>query len=246
MKKRKTIAVVSVFLAAALLLFVLLSVAKYTTKKGQQSELTSQNFYFSSNFLKADEVPTYEIYGNTVTFSVRNHLDSLRINATDIQYTVSADVVTLNRSSGSLPGAISSSEVITLSYPFAADELQKEITVSVTGTGDFTQTLKAKFIFMKNDGLRYEMKDRENRDYAEFYLYMGNTAGDVTLTWNKAELLIDETNDYVFGRLNAEKSSVTIPDIPANTTVKIVFFKKNIAQDYTCVMTKSDGTININ
>ena len=99
---------------------------------------------------------------------------------------------------------------------------------------------------MKNDGLRYEIKDRENRDYAEFYLYMGNTAGDVTLTWNKAELLIDETNDYVFGRLNAEKSSVTIPDIPANTTVKIVFFKKNIAQDYTCGITKSDGTININ
>ena len=91
MKKRKIIAGVSVLLAVALLLCVILSVAKYIIKKGQQSELTSQNFYFSSNFLKSDEVPTYNIYGNTVTFAVRNYIDSFRVNATDINYTVSAD-----------------------------------------------------------------------------------------------------------------------------------------------------------
>lgn len=246
MKKRKTVAVVSVLIAVALLLCVILSVSKYTTKKGQQSELTSQNFYFSSNFLKSDEVPTYEIYGNTVTFAVRNYIDSLRINATDINYTVSADGGAVDISNGRLTGAVSSSANITLSYDFATDELQKEITVSVTGTGDFTQTLKAKFILIKTDSMRYEIKDQADRDYAELYIYTGNTAGDVTITWNKAELLIDETNDYVFGKLNANKDAVSAIDIPADTTVKIVFFKKNIAQDYTCGITKSDGTININ
>ena len=248
MKKRKAVAVISVLLALALLLFVILSVAKYITKIGQQNELTSQNFYFASNFLKSDEVPTYEIYGNTVTFAVRNYIDSLRVNATDINYTVSADGGTLNISSGSLAGAAFSSTNITLSYDFAADELQKEITVSVTGTGGFTQTLKAKFILIKTDSMRYEIKDQADRDYAELYIYTGNTAGDVTITWDKAELLIDETNDYIFGNttLNAEKNSVTVMDIPADTRVKIVFFKKNIAQDYTCGITKSDGTININ
>lgn len=248
MKKRKIVAVVSVLLAVALLLCAIPSVAKYITKKGQQSELTSQNFYFSSNFLKSDEVPTYEIYGNTVTFAVRNYIDSLRINATDINYTVSTDDGTVNISSGSLTGAVPASENITLSYDFAQDELQKEITVSVTGTGDFTQTLKAKFILIKTGSMRYEIKDQADRDYAELYIYTGNTASDVTITWNKAELLIDETNDYIFGNttLNAEKNSVTVTDIPADTTVRIVFFKKNIAQDYTCGITKSDGTININ
>lgn len=248
MKKRKTIAGVSVLLAVALLLCVILSVAKYIIKKGQQSELTSQNFYFSSNFLKSDEVPTYEIYGNTVTFAVRNYIDSFRVNATDINYTVSADSGALDILNGSLEGAASSSANITLSYDFAADELQKEITVSVTGTGKFTKTLSAKFIFIKYDGLKYEIKDQADRDYAELYIYTGNTASDVTIAWDKAELLIDETNDYIFGNttLNAEINSVTIRDIPADTTVKIVFFKKNIAQDYTCGITKSDGTININ
>lgn len=248
MKKRKIIAGVSVLLAVALLLCVILSVAKYIIKKGQQSELTSQNFYFSSNFLKSDEVPTYEIYGNTVTFAVRNYIDSFRVNATDINYTVSADSGALDILNGSLEGAASSSANITLSYDFAADELQKEITVSVTGTGKFTKTLSAKFIFIKYDGLKYEIKDRADRDYAELYIYTGNTASDVTIAWDKAELLIDETNDYIFGNttLNAEINSVTIRDIPADTTVKIVFFKKNIAQDYTCGITKSDGSININ
>lgn len=248
MKKRKIIAGVSVLLAVALLLCVILSVAKYIIKKGQQSELTSQNFYFSSNFLKSDEVPTYEIYGNTVTFAVRNYIDSFRVNATDINYTVSADSGALDILNGSLEGAASSSANITLSYDFAANEPQKEITVWATGTGEFTQTLSAKFIFIQYDGLRYEIKDQPNRDYAELYIYTGNTASDVTIAWDKAELLIDETNDYIFGNttLNAEINSVTIRDIPADTTVKIVFFKKNIAQDYTCGITKSDGSININ
>ena len=248
MKKRKIIAGVSVLLAVALLLCVILSVAKYIIKKGQQSELTSQNFYFSSNFLKSDEVPTYEIYGNTVTFAVRNYIDSLRVNATDINFDVWADSGALDILNGSLEGAASSSANITLSYDFAADELQKEITVSVTGTGKFTKTLSAKFIFIKYDGLKYEIKDQADRDYAELYIYTGNTASDVAIAWDKAELLIDETNDYIFGNttLNAEINSVTIRDIPADTTVKIVFFKKNIAQDYTCGITKSDGTININ
>ena len=248
MKKRKIIAGVSVLLAVALLLFVILSVAKYIIKKGQQSELTSQNFYFSSNFLKSDEVPTYKIYGNTVTFAVRNYIDSFRVNATDINYTVSADSGALDILNGSLEGAASSSANITLSYDFAPDELQKEILVSVEGTGDFTQVLWARFILIKTDSMRYEIKDQADRDYAELYIYTGNTASDVTISWDKTKLLIDETNDYIFGNvtLTAEKNSVTVRDIPADTTVKIVFFKKNIAQDYTCGITKSDGSININ
>ena len=248
MKKRRIIAGVSVLLGLIIVLCVALMLAKYKMNLGEQSELTSQNFYFSSNFLKSDEVPTYEIYGNTVTFRVRNYIDSFRVNATDINYTVSADSGALDILNGSLEGAASSSANITLSYDFAADELQKEITVSVTGTGKFTKTLSAKFIFIKYDGLKYEIKDQANRDYAELYIYTGNTASDVTIAWDKAELLIDETNDYIFGNttLNAEINSVTIRDIPADTTVKIVFFKKNIAQDYTCGITKSDGTININ
>lgn len=245
MKKRRVIAVISVLLAVALLLVAVPSVAKYVTNKKKQSELTSQNFYFSSNFLKSDEEPTYEIYGNTVTFSVRNYIDSLRVNDTDIDFTVLADGGTVYKTSDRLTEASPSAD-ITLTYAFAADELQKEITVSVTGTGKFTQTLKAKFVFIKPDSLTYKIEDQETQDYAELYIYTGNTARTVEITWNNAQLFIDETNDYVFGKLNATKDAVSAIEIPADTTVKIVFFKNDITQDYTRGITKSNGTININ
>ena len=162
MRKRMVMTVISLLLVVTLLAFVVPTIAKYKTNKGQQRELTSQNFYFSSNFLKSDEVPVYEIYGNTVTFQVRNFIDSLRINATDINYTVNTDPAdggTVDTSSGTLTRAVATSEDITLSYSFPENEDQKEITVSVTGTGDFTQTLKATFKFIKYDGLKYEIKD---------------------------------------------------------------------------------------
>ena len=134
-----------------------------------------------------------------------------------------------------------------MSYDFPEDEEQKEITVSVTGTGNFTQTLKATFIFIKYDGLKYEIKDQANRDYAELYIYTGNTASNVTISWDKTKLLIDETNDYIFGNntLTAEKNSVTVGNIPADTTVKIVFFKNDITADYTRGLTKYTDSINM-
>lgn len=245
MKKRKVIAAVSVLLAVTLLLCVIPTLAKYLSKKGSQSELTSQNFYFSSNFLKSDEEPTYEIYGNTVTFSVRNYIDSLRVNDTKIDFTVLPEGGTVDKTSGSLTEALPSAD-ITLSYKFAANELQKVIPVSVIGTGKFTQTLKAKFVFIKPDSLTYKIEDQETQDYAELYIYTGNTAQTVEITWNNAQLFIDETNDYVFGKLNATKDAVSAIEIPADTTVKIVFFKNDIRQDYTCRITKSNGTITIN
>lgn len=254
MRKRTVMTVISLLLVVTLLAFVVPTIAKYKTNKGQQRELTSPNFYFSSNFLKSDEVPTevptYEIYGNTVTFQVRNYIDDFRVNATDIKYTVKtdpADGVTVSKENGSLNGAVRSSENITLSYSFPENEDQKEITVSVKGTGDFTQTLSAKFIFIKYDGLKYEIKDQAGINYAELYIYTGKTASDVRISWDKTKLLIDETNDYIFGNatLSAEKNSVTVGSIPADTTVKIVFFKNDIKAEYPRVLTKYTNSINM-
>ena len=75
MKKRKVVAVISAILSFALLLYIVPILAKYITSKGEQSEITSEYFYFTSDYLKADETPIYEIYGNSVTFKVQNFVD---------------------------------------------------------------------------------------------------------------------------------------------------------------------------
>ena len=245
MRKRTMIAVISVLLTGMLLLCIVPSFAKYITSKGKQSEINSENFYFTSDYLKADETPVYEIFGNSVTFQIRNYIDSFRINQSDISYTVSADDGGLSSSTGTLAKITSNSQEITLTYTFADDEAQKEITVTATSTGIYAKELKAKFILIRPDKLRYEIKDTVGRNYAELFIYMGNTAQNIVITWNNAELFIDETNDYVFGKLNSSKNSVEIENIAADATVKIVFFKKNINADYTCGLTNTDGTIAI-
>lgn len=246
MRKRTAIAIISTLLVIILLLCILPLIAKYIKSKGQQNEIYSENFYFTSDYLKENETPVYEIFGNSVTFKVRNYIDSLRINQSDINYTVSTDGGDISRTAGTLEKNISSSQEVTLTSTFADNEVQKEIMVTVTSTDIYEKELMAKFILIKPYNLKYEIKDIEGRNYAELYIYMGSTqVPTINISWDNTKILIDETNDYIFDKLNSDKNYVEINNISADTTAKIVFFKKNINADYTCGVTETSGTINI-
>lgn len=240
MKKRITV-IVSAFLALTLLLGIVPSLAKFVTEQGKQSEINSPEFYFSSDYLSESSIPEYKIYGGSVEFEIRNYIDSLRINAGNIEYTASATDGTLSSNGGTLTGGTIVSDTITLTY--SGEEVEKEITVTVTSSSPYVKELKAKFVFTK-PFLRYEITDSVGSYYAELYIHTGDTAQTVTVNWDKAELLIDETNDYVIGNenLNAEKNSASV-SIDAYTAVKIVFFKNDITKDYSCGETRFDGTI---
>ena len=238
--KKRTIAVV-VF-AALLVLSVLCvapALAKYSTEQGKQSEIHSPEFYFTSDYLSESVLPQYKIYGGSVSFEIRNFIDSSRVSKENITYTVSAGDGTLSSNGGTLIGGTEKCAKITLTY--SGEEAEKEITVTVTSSSPYVKELKAKFVFTK-PVLRYEITDSAGSYYAELYIHTANEAKTVTVNWDKAELLIDETNDYVFGKLNADKNAASV-DIPAHTTVKIAFFKNDITKDYSYALTKFDGTI---
>ena len=247
MKKKKiTVAVISVISALTLMLGIVPSLAKYVTEHGKQSEVVSDNFYFTSDYLSESEsaIPEYKICGDSVTFEIRNYIDSFRVNASDIVYTVSANVGTLTQggeptSGGTINGGTKAAHTVTLTY--SGEEAEKEITVTVTSSSPYVKELKAKFIFAESV-MRYEITDSAGSYYAELYIHTANEAKTVTVNWDKAVLLIDETNDFVFGKLTAEKNSASV-SIPAHTTVKIAFFKTDITKDYSYALTKFDGTI---
>ena len=236
-KKRITVSVISAVSVLAIILCFAPSFAKYITKQGKQSEIHSPEFYFTSDYLSESVLPEYKIYGDSVAFEIRNYMDSSRVNASDIVYTVSATDGTLSSEGGTLTGGTAGSDTITLTY--SGEE--KEIIVTVTSSSRYVKELKAKFIFAES-ALRYEITDSVGSYYAELYIHTANEAKTVTVNWDKAELLIDETNDYVFGKLNADKNAATVT-IPAHTTVKIAFFKNDITKDYSYALTKFDGTI---
>lgn len=238
MKKKKiTVAVISAVSALTLMLGIAPALAKYTTEQGKQSEIHSDEFYFTSDYLNEGVLPEYKIYGDSVAFEIRNYMDSFRVNDSDIAYTVSATDGTLSSEGGTLTGGTAGSDTITLTY--SGEE--KEIIVTVTSSSRYVKELKAKFIFAESV-MRYEITDSAGSYYAELYIHTANEAKTVTVNWDKAELLIDETNDYVFGKLNADKNAATVT-IPAHTTVKIAFFKNDITKDYSYALTKFDGTI---
>ena len=238
MKKKKiTVAVISAVSVLAIILCFAPSFAKYITTQGRQSKLDSDHFYFSSDYLSEGVLPEYKIYGDSVEFAIRNYIDRFRVNASDIVYTVSATDGTLSSEGGTLTGGTAGSDTITLTY--SGEE--KEIIVTVTSSSPYVKELKAKFVFTK-PVLRYEITDSVGSYFAELYIHTANEAKTVTVNWDKAELLIDETNDYVFGKLNADKNAASV-DIPAHTTVKIAFFKTDITKDYSYALTKFDGTI---
>ena len=243
MKKKKiTVAVISAVSALILMLGIVPSLAKYVTEHGKQSKVVSDNFYFTSDYLsESTMIPEHKIYGDSVSFEIRNYIDSSRVNASDIVYTVTATDGTLSSNGGTLIGGTEKCAKITLTY--SGEEAEKEITVTVTSSSPYVKELKAKFVFTK-PALRYEITDSSGSYYAELYIHTANEVQAVTVNWNNAELLIDETNDIVFGKLIAEKDSASV-DIPAHTTVKIAFFKNDITKDYSCGETVFDGTINM-
>ena len=240
MKKKKiTVAVISAISALILMLGIVPSLAKYVTEQGKQSTVVSDNFYFTSDYLSESAIPEHKIYGDSVSFEIRNYIDSSRVNASDIVYTVTATDGTLSSNGGTLIGGTENCAKITLTY--SGEEAEKEITVTVTSSSPYVKELKAKFVFTK-PALRYEITDSAGSYYAELYIHTANEEKTVTVNWDKAVLLIDETNDFVFGNLTAEKNSASV-SIPAHTTVKIAFFKTDITKDYSYALTKFDGTI---
>lgn len=243
-KKRITVAVISVVSFFALMLGIVPSLAKYVTEHGKQSEVVSDNFYFTSDYLSESAIPEYKICGSEVEFEIKNCIDSLRTNVENIEYTVDAsEGGTLSSNGGTLIGGTENCAKIKLTYSGA--EVEKEITVTVRtvrtvrSSSPYVKELKAKFVFIK-PVLRYEIIDSVGSYYAELYIHTANDEKTVKVNWDKTELLIDETNDYVIrGNLNDAKNSVSV-DIPAQTTVKIAFFKKDITMDYSREATKFD------
>ena len=249
-KKRITVAIVAAIFMLTVLSCVVPVLAKYVMEQGKQSVLESENFYFTSNYLGADDTPTYEILGSSVTFELRNSEHGLRINGTDVSYAVTATEGTLSLSAGTLAKGAAALSEITLSYDFQADEQKKEILVTAKGEGVYARTLRAKFIFIKpTEKLKYYIEDVAGRNYAILYICASDVDKSATLFWDMGKLVIDETNDYVFDRITNNLSgtgSATTATIAAGTTAKIIFFKKDLNADFSCEMTVSnDDTIHV-
>ena len=81
--------IISLSLVLIVALGAVSAFAKYIMKSGKQSELVSDNFYFTSDYLKADETPTYMLIRMLALVVLMKFMLALRIQLLFLQLTMS-------------------------------------------------------------------------------------------------------------------------------------------------------------
>ncbi len=233
-RKRKKLYIILSLLAVAVLVAVLSVVhAKYIFDKiNRENQIKAENFYFTVDLLgHAEDISlgnteettkTIDVFGQSaMSFSVQNYFDELRINSTDVKYTVSmqTDIEGAELSCGgavadsftkTLSGGSKASEAFTLALPNDYEHLaEAEITVKAekdsSGVG-YEKTMTLKFVMHKYAyELLYRIDDEGNDSEYVSLVVMSNIdvqKDSIIIDWQTVNstgnrLQVDSTSSYI-------------------------------------------------
>ncbi len=209
--------------------------AKYVfDKEYLKNKVGAKDFYFTVDIL--GDTTTVEsltrdihIYGGeeaTVTFTVQNFFDSLRITEYNLTYDVSVEcdndeyssfsLTPTTPTSNSMTGGTAASQDYTLTLPGGYTE-ETIVTVTVESTKPYRKKMNIRFVLHQGAApVLYRIEDGVGSPYAELII-MSNVelgAGKLVVDWsginNRAAginagnyLQVDSTNNYVIDK-NAE------------------------------------------
>lgn len=263
MKKKSLIiflSIIGVLVALGAISLVSYSVSKYYSEKNYQSQMVSDKFYFTVDLLgdtnlSTDFTKTYHLYGGDskeIKFNVLNYFDNLRINQSDITYSVELSgtgisFATINDVSGSLTGKTKSSKelVLNINDQYKNDDV---VTVTIKSTAPYSKTLVLNFVLHTYaSDLTLTINDSENSLYAEMILSCNVDVQAYLITIDYSEinassnaLGVDLTNEYLIDSSNTNsvaegeylKSIKITKEISAGSGVSIYMFKENILKDF--------------
>ncbi len=165
------------------LCFVLLLVgaviAKYRQQLHSDSAVRAKEFYFTSDFLDGG-THTLAPGSTSVTFTLGNHADELRISEVDIQYTVTVDNgAAVAPANGTLTKDAKADATITIS-----DLQPGTYTVKAVGTGGYSQTLTATIVVLAEAAKPYYHIENVPGEYILLTVWNeGNEAKNVTIAY---------------------------------------------------------------
>lgn len=216
--------------------------AKYYYKYETNSLYEAENFYFSSDLLKA-EGTTYDYKKgvDTIKINISNNIDTLRYTETNIDYQVSITdingntVVDKNNQSitkvnGTLNGdKINSTEI-------AFNNLQDgTYKVIATSLAPYKKTLEAIFVIANNDNnIYYEVSDSAGSTVLYLTITSNDYKGNVNVTIPSG--LLPDSIDEKMASVNLENSRTMSVNLNNNAEYSFKFFK----EDPQRVFTKSD------
>ncbi len=221
--------------------------AKYIIERNKYATVTSPDFYFESDIL-TESGGLYYINSMTksVTVTLKNSADDLRVSAKDVYYTVSVTGgATLNKESGTFAASALSSDTVTVSNL----EEGKTYTLEATGytkNGEeigFSKTLSISIEVEESSAKVYKYLDVSGGNYVVLTVWTKNLAGDVTVAFPTG-LIPDNTNPGMENvQLNA-RSFTDANKLGVYSSHTYRFFKSNSlsvsAENFT--VTLNDGT----
>lgn len=220
------------FIVLVALAFFMLSFskAKYVKNEEETDSYVAKTFYFESNLLTTSKSDNTYVYGegeNTITFTIANYEDELRISEVDIYYTATLTDINGNTIE-TKSGTLTQNELLTDTVTFENLETGT-YNVTVNSTSPYTKTLQGTFyITAKDENISQEVSDTENSAMLYLTISTKDYEGDVLITYPEG-LAIDNTDTHIE---NLTNSTVTI-NFETNSEYAIIFFKEDITKTYT-------------
>lgn len=239
--------------------------AKYVTSASKgDNRIGANDFYFSVDLMEAVEGEdenrvlerTVELYGagqNSLTFTVQNFFDGLRISTGEIAYTLSwegavtlelEDASVTSGSAHTLAGGSQNGDTFTASFTDTTQAATAVITVASTAPYTKEMKLTVKFSPEIYDVL-YRVEDSVGSVYANLIVMVGKEdgvdAGKLRFLWDESLLQIDCTNTHIVEQ-NGDTLTVPAGVSIGNTvstqpvgemgSISVFFFKTDPAKDH--------------
>lgn len=203
--------------------------AKYIQNSTGKMLLKAPEFYFTSEYLTADN-SKFELNTDTtqLEFYLRNSADNLRYSEVDISYTLSLEKSVpeasgqLSQTGGTLPAGSVKSQKIILS------DMAPGVTYTVTATGEagYSQTISATFKVGENDENLYKNLSESSDGYLLLTVWSHNISGDLSVTF-PTHLIPDNTNpgmESVFNKDTNKDAAFTVVDFGKYSSQTYRFF----------------------
>ena len=167
---------IGLLLLAVVVLYDGYTYAKYITEKDHQTPVAAKNFYFESDLLDGD-THILQSGANSLSFTLMNYPDSLRVSEVDIHYTATITGSTTNSITGILTIAEKADTVIFM------DLTPGTYTVTVNATSPYTKTLTGTFVIPAPvEEVSHTVSDGSGSPVCYLTISVGDYVGRITVT----------------------------------------------------------------
>lgn len=170
--------------------------AKYIqTIHQEQGEITSQIMYFESNYL-TESGATYTITADTVTITLTNYPDDLRISELDVNYEISVtggDATITIGDETTNTGTLTAGNKQSASVKISGLEQGKTYTVTARGENGFVKTLSATFTVTEQENKVFKRVE-QTEHYVLLTVWTQKVTGNAVISDIPAALIPDNTD----------------------------------------------------